>query len=62
MIDFNARTCLSLPQLHSELVRATIMKDFVDFYGVSKCVRLIRLPEECSLTSLFQILQCYEWK
>lgn len=25
-------------QLHSELVRATIMKDFVDFYGVSKYV------------------------
>ena len=25
-------------QLHSELVRQTIMKDFVDFYGVSKCV------------------------
>ena len=25
-----------LVQLHSELVRATIMKDFVDFFGVSK--------------------------
>lgn len=23
-------------QLHSELVRTTIMKDFVEFYGVSK--------------------------
>ena len=27
-----------VPQLHSELVRTTIMKDFVDFYGVSKYV------------------------
>ena len=28
----------SFSQLHSELVRTTILKDFVDFYGISKYV------------------------
>lgn len=29
---------MSFPQLHSELVRTTILKDFVEFYGISKYV------------------------
>jgi len=27
-------------QLHSELVRTTILKDFVEFEGISKCVHV----------------------
>ena len=31
-----SRKVNGVAELHSELVRQTIMKDFVDFYGVSK--------------------------
>jgi hypothetical protein len=29
---------LSATQLHSDLVKTTILKDFVEFEGISKCV------------------------
>ena len=36
-----SRKVNGVAELHSELLRATILKDFVEFYGVSKCVLLL---------------------
>jgi hypothetical protein len=36
----SGRLASSFPQLHSDLVRTTILKDFVEFYGISKYVHL----------------------
>jgi hypothetical protein len=33
-------------QLHSELLRTTIMKDFVDYEGISKYARLVSNRKE----------------
>ena len=34
-----SRKVNGVAELHSELVRTTILKDFVDFEGISKCVQ-----------------------
>ena len=39
-------------ELHSELVKTTILKDFVDFYGVSKFVSHIYYITQCADISI----------
>jgi len=36
-----SRKVNGVAELHSELVRTTILKDCVDFEGISKCVQFI---------------------
>ena len=36
-----SRKVNGVAELHSELVRTTILKDFVEFYGISKWVMLL---------------------
>ncbi|KAL0952254.1 hypothetical protein HGRIS_006544 [Hohenbuehelia grisea] len=49
LVCIGSRKVKGVAELHSELVRTTIMKDFVDFYGVSKFANVTNGSRSCHI-------------